>query len=168
MPDLVTMIGNVSKSLTAVQSLIIGAGYLLGLSLVVSGLIQFTKVTAQSREKISVPLACILGGAALIFLPTSVETLSNTLFGSSSALEYNTYNPYNIYKSMEFLIKTAGVLWFVRGTILLIGAAKPGEQHGKKGFAFVLAGIGAMNIEYTILWIDWFFTYIMNLLKGPI
>ncbi|HBI21340.1 MAG TPA: type IV secretion protein IcmC [Legionella sp.] len=168
MPDLVTMIGNLSQSLASVQSLIIGAAYVLGLSLVVSGLIQCTKVTPQSREKISVPLTRIFGGVVLIFLPTSVETLSNTLFGSSSALEYNAYNPYNIYESMQILIKTAGVLWFVRGAVLMISAAKPGQQHGTKGFAFVLAGIGAMNIEYTIRWIDWFFNYIMSLLKGPI
>ena len=116
----------------------------------------------------SVPFAYILGGAALIFLPTSIETLSATLFGSTSALQYTEYNPYNIYSSMQVLIKTAGLVWFVRGTVLLVHAAKPGEQHGPKGFAFVLAGIGAINIQYTFAWVDWFFTYIMNLLKGPI
>ena len=161
------MIGNLSKSLVEVQSLITGGGYLLGIGLVVSGLIKCTKISARSREKISVPLAFILGGAALIFLPTSIDALSNTLFGSTSALEYTTYNPYNIYQSMEVLIKTAGLLWFVRGAVLLVNAAEPGEQQGPKGLAFVLAGICALNIEYTIGWVDGFFTYIMNLFKGP-
>ena len=82
-------------------------------------------------------------------------------------MEYATYNPYNIYQSMEVLIKTAGLLWFVRGAVLLVNAAEPGEQQGPKGLAFVLAGICALNIEYTIGWVDGFFTYIMNLFKGP-
>lgn len=168
MPDLVTMIGNLSKSMDAVQSLIAGGGYLLGIALVVSGLIKFTKISVRSREGMSIPFAYILGGSALIFLPTSIDALSNTLFGITSALEYTSYNPYNIYESMMVLIKTAGLLWFVRGSVLLVNAAKPGEQHGPKGFAFVLAGICALNIEYTIGWVDWLLAYLMSLFKGPV
>ncbi len=168
MPDLVTMIGNLSLSFVSVQSLISGGGYLLGIAFVVSGLYKCTKITAHSREKMSVPLAYMIGGVTLIFLPTSIDTLTVTLFGSTSALQYTEYNPYDIYSSMTVLIKTAGLLWFVRGSVLMIHAAEPGKQHGPKGFAFVLAGIGAMNIEYTLGWVGWFFTYIMNSLKGPI
>jgi hypothetical protein len=161
--DLISIIGNFSQSLVSVQSLITGFGYLIGILFMISGVSKL----AKSRQKISVPIAYICGGAVLIFLPTSMEVLTNTLFGNTSLLEYTESNPDHFYSSMRVLIRTAGLLWFVRGCVLLVHASEPGQQHGPKGFAFVIAGILAMNHEYTAAWIDTLFTYIMDLLRGP-
>ena len=104
------------------------------------------------------PVAYFLGGAALIFLPSTLTTISNTAFGYNNVLQYIQYNPYDIYSSISILIQTAGLIWFVRGCVLVVHGSEPGVQEGPKGLAFICAGILAMNMEYTYGALD----YLMN------
>lgn len=161
--DLISILGNLSQSLISVQALITGFGYLIGVLFVFTGLSKF----AKPHQKTSIPMAYVFGGMALIFLPTSLEVLTMTLFGNTNLLEYSESNPDVFYSSMRILIRTAGLIWFVRGSVLLVNAAKPGQQHGPKGLAFVIAGIFAMNHEYVEIWMEAFFTYLTSLIKGP-
>lgn len=163
-PDLITMIGNLSQSLISMQSLLTGLAYILGILFFVTGLIKIKGIGKHSREKPFVAVAYLFGGALLIFLPTSLEVFSNTLFGSSSALSYTDYNPTSIYSSMHVLVQTAGLIWFIRGCVLLIHASEPGEQHAANGVAFVFAGILAMNIEYTVQAIETAAEYIISII----
>jgi len=110
-----------------------------------------------------IPLAYFLGGAALIFLPTTLTVLSNTAFGTDSILAYATYNPYNIYDAMKLVIKTMGLIWFVRGCVLLVHASEPGVQEGPKGLTFLFAGILAMNFEGTISILNYMMDHMMDL-----
>jgi hypothetical protein len=151
--DLITMIGNLSRSLFPLQRLISGFAYLLGIAFFMIALSKLKKVSesrGRSQESMFTPLAYMLGGAALIFLPTMVRTLSNTTFGVGNILQYSKYSPYDFYSSMRVLIQTAGILWFIRGTVLLVGSSQPGAKHGPKGLAFLFAGVLAMNIQNTI------------------
>ncbi len=149
--DLVHMIGNLSQSLFSVQYLISGFAYLLGLLFFISALLKLKKMSGRnSHEKIFVPIAYLLGGVAMFFLPSAMGTLANTTFGTGNILEYTSYNPYDIQNSMGLVIRTAGLLWFMRGCVLLVHASEPGIQHGPKGLAFLCAGVLAMNFENTI------------------
>lgn len=163
--DIVQMIGNLSKSFIPVQSLVSALGYLLGILMVMSGLARLKKIHKHSQERVIVPICFIIGGAVLIYLPTSLEVVSNTFFGTSSALQYTEYNPYDIYSAMRVVIQTAGLIWFVRGTVLLVRASSPDEKHGVKGFVFICAGILAMNFEYTMSALDTAVAYLMTLTK---
>ncbi|MBA3535211.1 MAG: type IV secretion protein IcmC [Tatlockia sp.] len=164
--DLISMLGNLSRSLYPVQRLLTGFAYLLGVAFFMMAIIKLKKIGesgGRSQEKPIVPLAYFLGGAALLFLPSAVITLANTAFGTENILGYITYNPYNIYNSMGLLIQTAGVLWFVRGCVLLVGASQPGETHGTKGLVFLCAGILAMNFQNTASVINAALNYLMSL-----
>ena len=161
--DLIHMIGNIGLSFLQVQKLVSGFGYILGIVLLVSGIYKLTKIHKHSQERVAVPICFILGGAALIYLPTSIEVLSTTFFGTTNVLEYANYNPYDINSSMRGIVKTAGVIWFVRGSVLLIHASEPQEKHGMKGFLFLLAGIIAMNFEYTRAAVESALNYLMSL-----
>lgn len=153
--DLITIMGNISQSLGPVQKLLSGMGYLLGILLIMNGLIKLKKVGESrgggSQEKAFVPLVYILIGSLLIFLPSTIQVFSNTAFGVGNILQYSAVNPYDIKTSMIFLVKTAGLLWFVRGCMLLIYSSQPGSQgkDGPKGITFIIAGILAMNFEGT-------------------
>lgn len=163
--DLVTMLGNISQSLFPVQHFISGFAYLLGILFFITAIMKLKKIGGaggqRSQEKIFVPLAYFLGGAALLFLPSVVTTMSNTAFGVGNILQYTKYNPYDIYSSMSLLIRTAGLIWFVRGCVLLVNASEPGVQHGPKGLAFLCAGVLAMNFENTA----GFLNYVINRLE---
>jgi hypothetical protein len=160
MIDLVTMMGNLGRSLFEVQALITGFGYTLGIVFFMVAIGKAKEVAeSPSQGNKFIPLAYLGMGAALLYLPSTLDTLSNTLFGSGNVLAYTqTYNPYSIYSSMRLLIQTSGLIWFVRGCVLMAHASHPGEQHGPKGLTFVFAGILAMNFEATIGWLN----YAMN------
>ena len=164
----ITMISNLSQSLHPVQVLISGFGYLIGITLFMIAIGKLRKIgdaraSGGGHEKMFVPLAYFLGGSALIFLPSALTVLINTAFGSSSILGYSEFNPYNIYDAMKIVMQTAGLLWFVRGTILLVHSSEAGVQDGPKGLTFLLAGILAMNFEGTIGFLNYVLNYLMNI-----
>jgi hypothetical protein len=166
--DVISMIGNVSQSLASVDSLISGFGYLIGILFMITAMTKLRKIgdakaNSSSQEKMFGPIAYFVGGAALIFLPSTLTTLSNTAFGSGNILQYIQYNPYSIYNSMGIIIQTAGLIWFVRGCVLLVHGSEPGVQEGPKGLTFICAGILAMNFEYTFGILNYFMNKLLSL-----
>lgn len=164
--ELITMIGNLSRSLYAVQHLLTGFAYMLGIVFIMTALAKLKKIgeaAGHSQESTFVPIAFFLGGAALLFLPSTWTALANTTFGQGNILQYTNYNPYDLYSSMTLVIQTAGVIWFIRGCVLLVHASEPDGKHGTKGFIFVCAGVLAMNFQNTGSAITAVINYIMTL-----
>ena len=162
------MIGNLSQSLIPVQELIAAFGYLLSFVLFMYAIAKLKKIgdsraRGGSQEKMFVPIAYIVGATALAFLPTAMTVLSNTAFGTGNILQYAQYNPYSIYNAMKVLIQTAGLIWFIRGSLLLIHASEPGVQEGPKGLTFLISGVLAMNFEGTIATLKNALEYLMHL-----
>jgi hypothetical protein len=171
MPDLVSIFINLSKSLAPIQSLLSGFGYIIGIGFMLIALGKFRKIgdaRAQShgQEKLFVPVAYGIMGMGLIFLPTAVSTLANTAFGSGNILAYSSDNDDNLTAAVKLLIQTAGVLWFVRGSVLLAHASEPGVKEGSKGLAFIAAGIFALNFDNTTQVIDYALNHLFSLMSA--
>ncbi|WP_133126721.1 type IV secretion protein IcmC [Legionella nagasakiensis] len=172
--DIVEMIGNLSQSLIPVQALVSGLGYLLGLLFMITAIGKLRKIgdaraRGGSHEKMFVPLAYLMGGTALIFLPSAVTALSTTAFGSGNTeWGYSDYNPYDIYSAMRVVIRVAGLIWFVRGCVLLVHASEPGVQHGPKGLTFLCAGVLAINFEGTVGVINYFINRLISLTQSSV
>lgn len=154
-PDLITMIGNVSRSLYPVQHLISGAAYVVGILFFMTALAKFRKIAdhranSSSQEKMFSPAMYLLFGAMLVYLPSALEVVSNTAFGTGNILTYEPLKPTNVYSAMGLLIRTAGGIWFIRGCVMLAHASNPGTQQGPKGLAFLVAGVMAVNFDNTI------------------
>lgn len=167
--DLIIMLGNFSESLLPVQRLITGGAYLIGILFFYVALhklrvIGNARARSSSQEKMFVPISYILAGSALIFLPSAISVMSNTAFGAGNILRYSNFNQLNTYNSMIILIRTAGLLWFVRGSVLLAHASHPGVQEGPKGLTFLIAGVLAINIENTMSMIDTMLSHLMKFL----
>ena len=65
---------------------------------------------------------------------------------------------------MPIIIKTAGLLWFIKGCMMLVHASEPGVQReGFKGMAFLFAGILAMNFDNTLGFLTWLMEKIVEL-----
>lgn len=166
--DIVSMLGNLSRSLFSVETLVSGFGYLIGILFMITAIGKLRKIgdaraNSSSQEKMFVPIAYFIAGTALIFMPTMLQVLSSTAFGSGNVLQYVQYNPYSVYNSMGIVIQTAGVIWFVRGCVLLAHASEPGVQEGPKGLTFLCAGILAVNFEYTMNMLNYIMTQLLNL-----
>lgn len=153
--DIVTILGNVSRSLYPVQRLITGLAYMLGILFFMTAIAKLRKIgdkrtQSSSNEKMYTPLMHILIGTILVYLPTGLHVVANTAFGVGNVLSYGGYNPANVYSSVGLLVRTAGLLWFIRGCVLLVHASEPGTQQGGKGLAFLAAGVLAMNFNNTV------------------
>lgn len=162
--DLITMIGNLGRSLASVQHLVSGMSYVLGIILVIKAIEKYRMIVASSRshEKLLVPTAYLLGGAMLLFLPSAINMSANTVFGVSNVLQYSQYSPFNFMGSMKLLISTAGLIWFVRGCVLLVHASEPGTKDGPKGLTFLIAGILAINLDKSIYYLTWLMNQIIT------
>lgn len=153
--DLVTMLGNLSQSLYPLQRFISGGAYILGILFFITALTKLKTIArGRSQEKTFVPMMYFMFGAALLYLPTAISSLANTAFGVGNVLTYTDYNRANIFSSMGLIIRTAGLLWFVRGTVLVAHASQPGAKDGPKGLVFLVAGVFAMNFDNTIAMIN--------------
>lgn len=165
--DLVTMIGNLSRSLYPVQKFISGGAYLLGILFFITALAKLKKIgdkraQSSSSEKMFAPMMYMLMGAFLLYLPSIFHVMANTAFGVGNVISYTSYNPTNIYSSMGLLIRTAGIIWFVRGCVLVAHASEPGTQEGPKGLVFILAGILAMNFYNSIAAVNYIVSSLIN------
>jgi hypothetical protein len=165
--DLVTIIGNLSQSLYPIQKLISGSAYLLGVLFVIKALSVLKKIGdkrahSSSHEKMTAPMMYLFLGVMLIYLPTALHIVANTAFGVGNVLTYSNYNPIDIYSSMGLLIRTAGLLWFVRGCVLVAHAGQPGTKEGPKGLVFIFAGILAINFDNTIAMINSLLAHIIS------
>ena len=164
--DLTLMLGNLSQSLLSVQRLITGLAYLLGLVFIFISLQKLKNVASSgghSQEKIFSPMAYMLFGAALLFLPSAIKVMANSAFGVGNVLSYASYQPYNVIDSMGIIIVTMGVVWFIRGCVLLAHASQPGVQEGPKGFMFVCAGVLAINFDNTVSMINTLMLHFTNI-----
>lgn len=163
--DIVTLIGNLSHSLYPVQHLITGFAYLLGILFCMTAIgklrnIADRRAQSSSQEKMYAPMMYLVFGAILIYLPSALNVAANTAFGVGNVLTYTSYNPTSIYSSMGLLIQTAGIVWFVRGCVLIAHSSEPGTKHGPKGLVFILAGILSMNFDSTIAVLNSMMSYI--------
>jgi hypothetical protein len=165
--DLVAMLGNLSRSLSSVQRLAEGMAYMIGILFVITALFKFkiianTRTGGSSQEKMYVPVMFFFGGTALLFLPSMTKVLSNTAFGAGNILQYIQVNPYDIYSSMGVLIQTAGIIWFIRGCILIVHGSEPGTKHSTKGLAFIGAGVLSMNFTYCVAAANYIMTQFLS------
>ena len=150
-----SMIEHLSQSALPVQALVTGFGYLLGILFFMIGIKKLKTIAdyrARSNSQIPmiVPAAYFIGAAVLFYVPVAINVASTTAFGAGNILAYQKLSTYSVLGSMVLIIQTAGVIWFVRGTALLVNASNPGIQHGAKGLTFLIAGILALNFEGTV------------------
>lgn len=165
--DLITILGNISQSLYPVQHLITGSAYLLGILFFITAIAKLKKIgdhraQSSSQEKMFTPMMYILFGAILVYLPSALSTMANTAFGVGNVLTYTKPSTPNIYNSIGLLVRTAGVLWFVRGCVLVTHASEPGTQEGPKGLIFICAGVLAMNFDNTIALVNYILSYLIS------
>ena len=158
--DLTTVLMNISNSLHPVQKLVTGLAYVLGILLFITGLTKLKKIAdaesnSAQHDPITVPIVCFMVGAGLLYFPTFAQVITNTVFGSNNILQYTSFNTLTFYDVMVALIQTSGLVWFVRGCMLLVDASEPGKQQGLKGMVYLTAGILSMNYYATVGALDY-------------
>lgn len=158
--DISSILTHLGESINPVSNAIQALSGILGFMMVWQA-IKKMKTIADSRARYTgggrmfVPMAYLMGGATLFFLPSMIDVAKNTFFGSDSPIAYNSWfqEILQTYGNSTFvvtkMVQLAGLIWFIRGTVLLVHGSEPGVQHASKGFAFLIAGILSINASYT-------------------
>lgn len=172
MADITSILTSVGGSIDAIQRLVSGFAYIIGLYFAMKSISIFRDIgdfraRSPSNIKMFVPIAYMLAAAAFIFLPTMLEAGRNTLFGAISPLSYGNWvkTLFEKYGQATYvvirLIQTAGVIWFMRGIYLLVASAEPGKDEAKRGIVFLVAGIFAVNFNLTSNWLNSFIQWVI-------
>lgn len=160
---------NLAASLLPVQKLISGAAYLIGCAFIFKAIFGLkiygeSKTMTSSHTNIKEPVIFLVVGALLIYFPTGLAIMMQTTFGYSNLLQYAPISSSNpaldalfgsgsaVGGSLITIIRTIGLVAFVRGWVLIARSASQGQPPGGtgKGLMHVFGGILAINIVGTL------------------
>ncbi|RUR12243.1 type IV secretion protein IcmC [Legionella sp. km772] len=163
------ILNNVANSMPAVEKLVTGAAYLIGLLFVFKAIATLrsygeSRTMMSNNGSMKEPLIYLASGAMLIYFPTAFKIFMQTSFGYENVLQYAPVNsPNNAFDTLfgsgsavgeplSIIIQVIGVIAFVRGWVLIARASGQGQQPGGtgKGLMHVCGGILAMNIVGTL------------------
>ena len=136
-----------------VTRLLFATAYLMGIGFMVRAL-YYLKVYGEARTMMAsqsnflTPVAMIICGACLIFLPTAIDVLNYTLYDTNDILSYQgAVNPYQDFIVVAGLIvKLIGFIAVIRGFVMLAGTGKQGAQpQTAKAITHLIGGVMAIN-----------------------
>ena len=89
-------IGDITNALTLQappwEQLVTAAAYIMGVAFIISGIIKFRNHReAPQQVPLSAPIVLMTIGAFLVYLPTTIDILRDTFFGSSDTYTGNWY-----------------------------------------------------------------------------
>lgn len=155
-PDAGTMIENLAKALPNLMRLVTALAYVMGFFFVVKGIMELKHHgearSMMSREhSLARPLIYIGVGAALIYLPSSVQTGLSTFWTDPNPYAYVTQatDPWSELMNACFMIfQLLGVIAFIRGLIILTRVGGHQGQPGTLGRAVthIIGGILLINM----------------------
>lgn len=165
-PNLDTALNNLSNSFDSLLQLVGGASFVIGVFLVVKGLMLYRSfgmhMASQGKQEHAAALVAILVGAVLIYLPTTINTGLQTIFGTTSTnaaadmIGYSsiatTASWRKLMNVLQNYIQLIGYIAFVRGWLILSKLGHAGGQPGNmgKGLTHIIAGIILVNIVASI------------------
>lgn len=174
--DLQTILENLRSVLDPLMTLLLIISYTAGLGMMFRGLgllRQFGMPLTQATRpgEIAGPIVYLIVGAVLVYLPTTTNVITRTIFGSDatslvsagainlSALGKASdkilgYAPVaiegqwaNLVDTIILYVQFIGFLAFIRGWFIIAQAGQPSTQPGSvsKGVTHIIGGILAVN-----------------------
>lgn len=177
MPDIQAILTNVSNIIVPLTALVLTISFVAGVFFIFQALValknagQNVGTSSQSQTgEMSGPLLKLCIGAILIYLPSSTDALTNSLFNTGSSLfgsgsinyqnlgvgstllSYGGGNSFgqqwaSLANTLVLYIQFIGLLSMLKGWFILAESTGHGAQQGTvgKGFTHVIGGIIAMN-----------------------
>lgn len=173
--DIQAILANLSKIIVPLTAMVLMISFVGGVYMIIHALTMLKKFGNMSMQaqpgELAGPLMQMLVGAVLIYLPTSTDALTNSLFGSSDSIfgsggsiTYSNagtgsavlgYLPSDSFaqqwasmaNTLVLYIQFVGFLSFVKGWFILSKSVGHGAQQDAfaKGITHILGGILAIN-----------------------
>lgn len=165
-----SILDNLTPSLLELEKLVSGAAYLIGVMFLIKGVMALKhagegKSHMSQGHSLKEPILYLSSGAMLIYLPTAMDVMLKTVYGSTNILSYNSLESGNPIVDALFgssglfggdlviFIQLIGLIAFVRGWVMLAKSStqQGGHQGGfGKAIMHIFGGILAINIVQTI------------------
>lgn len=165
-----TMIESVAATIPDLMQLVTAIAYVLGFYMVMNGVMHLKKFGEQrtmmsSEAHMKAPLIYLSVGAALIYLPSSVQAGLGTFWTNPNPYAYETSQTDNwsqFYQACFLIIQFIGTVSFIRGLVILshLGGQTQQGQFGK-GMAHIIGGIFCIDMYdflsaiFATLGIEW-------------
>lgn len=170
-----TILNNVSRIIVPLTTMVLIISYMSGVWMMINALTKLKKFGNMSMQaqpgELGGPLIKLAVGAVLIYLPSSTDALTaslfgtaDSIFGSSGGINYRNvgygsellgYLPTDSFgqqwasmaNTLVLYIQFVGFLSFVKGWFILSKSAGQSGQQGSAGksFTHILGGIMAIN-----------------------
>lgn len=147
--DLVGMILNLESSIQGVGTFVYALTYILGVMLIAKGVFKL-RVMADHRSQMFQPMEfggpviTIIVGGMLIWSNTLLDTMTQTMWGTTSPLDYRPSfsGDFNaVWDVILDLLKVIGFIAFVRGWYYLTKMGQQGAQGMiGKGLTHIVGG----------------------------
>lgn len=159
--DAAQFIENIANVVNPFMRLVTGGAYVLGAGFIYKAFYHL-KVYGEARTMMSTqtslkqPMTYLLVAMVFLYLPTAMEVMLQTTFGSSNILAYSNWEGNSQYGGITMnavfkIIQFIGVVAFIRGWLILAqGAGQQGQpQAFAKGLTHIFGGVLAVNIVGT-------------------
>lgn len=149
-----TMVQNIANAVPLLLQMVTAIAFVLGMVLSVKGVTLFKHLGEgrgmYSRDhELKTPLIYLAVGAALLYLPTSIDVGLSTFWSSSCPYCYIQWQDQwnQFYNACFIIIQFIGVIAFIRGLLIL---TQSGEGHSqgafKRALTHLIGGIFCINI----------------------
>jgi intracellular multiplication protein IcmC len=154
-PNVADMIENIAKTVPQLMYFTTALAYVFGFWFVFHGLLLLKKYGMQRTQmsgdaNLAPPLLSIFVGAALIYLPTTVQSGMSTFWTDPNPYGYETANAeWNTFIGACFMIiQLVGVIAFMRGLMMLTKLGQGGGQQAGFGraAAHIVGGIFCIDM----------------------
>lgn len=174
--DIQDILVNTQSILNPGLALMLAISFVVGIYLVLKGLLKlkaFAMPQSQMSQpgEFSGPILHILIGTVLIYVPTSTDVLTNTLFGNNLPSMFGGSGDANIYNlgrastalsyitgsgslgnqwstlvdTVVYYMQFIGFLAFLRGWLILSHSGRGQQSEVGKGIIHIVGGILAIN-----------------------
>lgn len=162
------MITNLQAAFSSLMYMVSAISYIMGIGFMAKALMKLKSfghsITQMSQHSEMAPVLVLMGvGAALLYLPSTIDVGLLTIYGSSSLgnsteiLDYTSgiglSEKWNLYSEVLVdYMKLIGLIAFIRGWAILSKVGQQGGQPGTvgKGLTHVIGGILLINIVDTV------------------
>ncbi len=149
------MLVNISKQVPNLMRLVTAVAYVLGMYMIIAGVIKmkhFGEMRTQMSHEHSVmgPLVMLVIGAALLYLPSSVQVGMSTFWTEPNPYGYVKKSDewHDFLKVCFSIVQLIGTIGFIRGLVILshAGEGRAGQGGLSKGITHIVGGILCINI----------------------
>ena len=156
-PDAATMLENLVANVPQFMQLVTATSYVMGMWLAYKGVLGLKAFGEQrsmmaSHQELKGPLFSLGIGAALMYLPSSVQAGIATFWTGDNPYGYipdsGSDEFSTLYSDATMLMELIGTVAFIRGLLVLhgLGGQAQGATFGK-GITYIIAGVMCINFN---------------------